>query len=380
VSGDDGDGSSNGQQGWFFAFPISIAGLGGEATEIIAIASPWGVPLTIGIRGTSGSSAEPTMWIALEQEIPWLRPDARLDKKMVEFMHVQRFAADCRGATGAEPYAAIEGNKEDLPPDFFATLADGNRVGLECAAFSVEDRRRAEALFRNLKNKLVFQQRHRTGHLTGCSVIMWFGKGQSPDTRPPSKNDDVAAEELIEALSQYRPNVEALRTQFSAGMPPQMPPLGTGSASKDATFYAVPMLNSIPVGPFTSISGYNIVLAYSTQHTASSVAAVVEKLVQDHDKEGVDTLLITSGGPDRDGVMHPLEQILSDFYLQNPKTLKTDHINHVIMHRWPTGDAYDLLETPPKPLWPAVYQGHAPAHQPFVANNTAEYDDPGTGV
>ena len=367
MSGESEDKGSNDQQGWFFAFPISIGDVGGQATGITAIPSPWAVPLMIGICGTSGSSPEPTLWIALEQEIPWIRPSARLDKEMVELMHVQRFAADCRSATGVELYAAIEGNPED-PPDFFVTLDDGNRGGLECAAFSVEERRGAQALFRNLKNKLAFQQRHRTGHLTGCSVIVWFGKGQSPDTRPPRKNDDVAVEELIEALSQYRPNVEDLRTQFSTGMPPQMPPLGTGSAPKDATFYAVPMLNSIPVGPFTSISGYDVVLAYSTKHTASSVSAVVEKLVRDHDKEGVDTLLITSGGPDRDGVMHPMEQVISDFYLQNPKVLKTDYISRVIMHLWPTGDAYDLLENPPKRLWPAIYQGHTPAHQPFVVN------------
>ena len=108
------------------------------------------------------------------------------------------------------------------------------------------------------------------------------------------------------------------------------------------------------------------------KHTASSVAAVVEKLVRDHDKEGVDTLLITSGGPDRDGVMHPMEQVVSDFYLQNPLVLKTDHISRIIMHRWPTGDAYDLLENPPKLLWTAIYQGHTPAHQPFVVNHVGE--------
>jgi hypothetical protein len=371
VSGESEDKGRGNQQSWFFAFPVSIKDVGGEVTGITAIPSPWGVPLMIGIYGSSGSPPEPTLWIALEQEIPWLRPSARLDKEAIEWMHVQRFAADCRGATDVEPYAAIEGNQQD-PPDFFVTLDDGNRGGLECAGFSVEDRRGAQALFRNLRNKLVFQQRGRTGHLTGCSVIIWFGKEQNPDTRPPRKNDDVAAEELIEALSQYRPNVETLRTQFSTGMPPQMPPLGTGSAPKDATFYAVPMLNSSPVGPFTSISGYDVALAYSTKHTASSVAAVVEKLVRDHDKEGVDTLLITSGGPDRDGVMHPMEQVISDFYLQNPRVLKTDYIKRIIMHRWPTGDAYDLLETPPKRLWPALYQGHTPAHQLFGVNRTEE--------
>jgi hypothetical protein len=53
-----------------------------------------------------------------------MRPSARLDKEMVELMHVQRFAADCHSATGVELYAAIESNGED-PPDFFVTLTPG---------------------------------------------------------------------------------------------------------------------------------------------------------------------------------------------------------------------------------------------------------------
>lgn len=367
VSADQGQNSG---QGFFFAIPVSTRDISGEVASIIAIPSPWGVPLMMGTVGTSGAPPEPTLWLALEQAIPWIRPSARLDKAAMELMHVQRFAADHRGATGVEPYTAIEGNPDD-PPDFVVTLPDGTRGGLECVAFSIEERRGAQALFQNLKNRLALQQRHRTGHLTGCSVIVWFGKGQNPNTRPPRKTDDAAADELIEALSRYRPDVDSLRLQFSSGMPPQMPPLVTGSTLQDATFYAVPMLNASPAGPFTSISGYDIVLAYTTTHTASSIGIVLEDLVRKHDKEGVDNLLITSGGPDRDGAMHPMEQVISDMYLQYPKVLKTEHINRVILHRWPTGDAYDLLENPPKQLWPAMYQGHSPAHQAFVVNPSA---------
>jgi hypothetical protein len=238
----------NNAKGHFWAFPVSIGDIGSERAEVITIPSPWDVPLMIGIYGTSGSLPEPTLWLALEQEIPWIRPGARLDREIMELMHAQRFAADCRGSTGVEPYAAIAGIQND-PPDFYITHPDGSRGGLECVSFSIEERRGAQSLFRNIKNKLAFQQRHRTGHLTGCSVLVWLGKDQNPNTRPPRKNDDAAAEELIEALSQYRPDIDGLRIQFSSGMPPQMPPLVTGCAPQDATFYAVPMLSSIPVVP-----------------------------------------------------------------------------------------------------------------------------------
>jgi hypothetical protein len=364
-----GSTEARGQQGLFFAFPIAIGDIGGTAQGLIMHPSPWGIPLGIGIYGTSGNPAEPTMWIALEHEVSWLRPSAPLDKSIIELMHAQRYAADCRAATGSEPYLAIEENPND-PPDFIITNVAGSRMGLECAVFSIEERRGAQALFNNLRSKLVFQQRHRTGHLTGCSVIVWFGKDQSPDTRPPKKSDDVAVEELIQALSKYTPDIDSLRVQFSTGMPPEMPSLNTGNTTKDATFYAIPFLGSAPSGPFASISGYEIELAYTTTHTASSVSAVMEKLVSDHDQDGVDTLLITSGGPDRNGMMHPLEQVLSDFYLENPKELQTNFIKSVILHRWPTGDAYELLANPPKKLWPQIYREHTPSHQPFMVNQT----------
>jgi hypothetical protein len=131
------------------------------------------------------------------------------------------------------------------------------------------------------------------------------------------------------------------------------------------------MLNSVPTGPFFSVAGYEVVLAYTTVHTATAISGCLDRLVRKHDKPGVDTLLITSGGPDRNGIMYPLEQMISDFYLAHPIALKTDYISRIIMHRWPTGDAYDLLETPPKQLWPPIYQGNMPAHQPFVVPDSA---------
>jgi hypothetical protein len=370
-------GSAKGSEGYFIAMPISVPGEPSSVDGMIMSPSPWGVPLVVGMAGQSGTPSEPTRWLALEQAIPWVRPNAPLSKAILEWAHVQRFAADCRAATGSEAFAAIEPNPND-PPDFFATLLDGQRIGVELAAFAIEERRSAEALFRNLRDKLVLQHRHRTGHLTGCTVIVWYGKDQNPNTRPHRKTDDAAVEELIEALVAYRPDIAALRMQVSAGMPLQMPPLGTETISADATFYAVPFLNAIPTGPFVSITGYNIVLAYTTVHTTASVAATLQRLVREHDKDGVDTLLITSGAPDRYGAMYPLEQVTADFYLQHPAVLHTNHISRIILHRWATGDAYDISVNPPKQLWPPVYQGHVPAHQLFVVGERSAQADAGS--
>lgn len=358
-------GELSGRDGYFIATPISVPDSQSAIDSVIISPSPWGVPLVFGMSGKSGEPSQPTRWLALEQPIPWTRPDAPLDKQFLEWAHVQRFAADYRGATGTEAFSAVEPNPSD-PPDFFATLANGSRVGLELAAFAIEERRSATALFTNLRSKLVTQHRHRTGHLTGCTVIVWYGKDQNPNTRPHRKSDDTAANELVEALVAYRPDISALRMNASAGMPLQMPPLGAETTSADATFYAVPFLNAAPESPFVSITGFNIVLAYTTVHTIASVTATVQRLVREHDKAGVDTLLISSGAPDRSGSMYPLEQVISDLYLQHPVELQTRHISRIILHRWPTGDAFDISASPPTQLWPSIYQGHVPAHQLFT--------------
>jgi hypothetical protein len=300
----------------------------------------------------------------------WLYTTSRIDKEEIERIHVQRFAADCRRATGGEAYAAIEANDDD-PPDFLVSSDDGNKKGLECAAFSIEERRAAQALFSNFKTKLALQQRHRIGHLTGSSVLTWFGTEQNPDSRPPRKSDGAAAEELIDALSNYRPDMDSLRAAFSRGMPPQMPAIASGQTLRNATFYSIPFLSAVPTGPFMSVTGYDIALAYTTTHTVSTVCRVVEKLVADHDKEGVDTLLITSGGPDRQGVLHPAEQVVSDFYLKNSRELKTKFISSVVLHRWPSGDAYELLGISPKRLWSPIYRDYLPAHQPLSGDQTS---------
>src|ERR1035441_3026148 len=132
--------------------PVSMVDVSGTVEAMIFSPSPWGVPLVVGMTGKSGAPPEPTLWLALEQPIPWVRPDAPLSKPLLEWAHVQRFAADWYGATGTEAFAAIEPNPVD-PPDFLATLSDGTRAGVELVAFAIQERRGAEALFKNLRDR-----------------------------------------------------------------------------------------------------------------------------------------------------------------------------------------------------------------------------------
>jgi hypothetical protein len=351
------------EPGWSLAYPIFLP-KGATLEHFLVGPSPWGMPLALGVAGTTDRS-EPAVWLSLEQPVAWMRPDARLDKAFVEFAHLQRFAADARLASGADPYTAIEQNQTD-PPDFFAWQEDGARVGVELAAFSIEERRQAQALFGVLKKRLIDQQRHRTGHLAGTCVVVRFGEGQNPNTRPPRTTDEAAADELIEALVTYRPDVERLRVDLADGGPVQLPPLGDITTPRQATFFAMPLLNASPTGLFHTLTGFEIALSYTTCHTAATVGETLDRLVQDHDKPGVDVLVLSVGAPDRNGAMYPLEQFLSDLYLTHPRVLTTNNIARVIMHRWGTGDAFDLLPDPPQRLWPPLYAGVVPAHQPFV--------------
>lgn len=55
----EGSETKLGEQGWFSALPVAIGDIGGTAEGIFTILSPSGIPLGIGISGTTGIPPEP---------------------------------------------------------------------------------------------------------------------------------------------------------------------------------------------------------------------------------------------------------------------------------------------------------------------------------
>jgi hypothetical protein len=196
-------------------------------------------------------------------------------------------------------------------------------------------------------------------------IHLWFPE---PDrlARPFPRGDEGAVEELVEALRSYEPDIAPLMVA-GGEFPNQMPNLGMVTTSAGATFYAAPLVGSVPDSPFFTYLGFEIGLTYTTQHRQSSAWAEVERLVAQHDKQGVDVLLLSAGAPNRNGTVFPSEELVARLLIDNPQTIPAPtHLLEVVLHLWTTGEAYALYPSV-EPRFGPIYEGSVPPHRPLKA-------------
>ena len=135
-------------------------------------------------------------------------------------LHLQRTSVDARLATGSDLFHAAE--KGGDPPDATVHIGD-QQVGWELTTFSIASRRLAHDLFMRVRGKVALQQRHRVSHLAGHIIYMWFGAAGQGSGLPYRRNDDAAADQLVEALVQYQPDPAHYTVEAQGGPPAQLP-------------------------------------------------------------------------------------------------------------------------------------------------------------
>jgi hypothetical protein len=75
--------------------------------------------------------------------------------------------------------------------------------------------------------------------------------------------------------------------------------------------------------------------------TAAEVQHEFERILTQHDQEGVDRLLISIGAPDRDGFLFPAEALVIDQLPPSPAA--TGHIQVITLHQFVAGQFHDLI-------------------------------------
>jgi hypothetical protein len=256
-------------------------------------------------------------------------------------------------------------------------MTDAGRVGVESTALAIQSRRMIHGLFTNLRRRLQAAESTTFAKLAGHVVYVWF---QNPDVPGPPmlphKRSDVSAlDELVSALAAYKPNPDALRTAAAAERMPELPLADTTAGAK---FYAAPLLGGAPGSMLYTLAGFDIALAYTTLITADEAWREVQRLVDEHDKQGVDVLLVTAGGPDSHGNVFPAEELLVNFVLAHPIGLAhaPQHIKSIVLHSWGTGQATSLHPSVEHAFGP-LYGSMMPMHHPFAGQATAEDTDSG---
>ncbi len=164
---------------------------------------------------------------------------------------------------------------------------------------------------------------------------------------------------MIEALVHYQIDPEAFTFEPDhpdEGLPKQFGNVAFDRSVPGTMFYAMPMQRAVPSSLFYLRTGFEIGMAYSTTDNAHAIWQELIRVVREHDHHMIDYLLITVGGPDRDGFTFPAESYLTEAALQMPEPLKDlRHLSRVSLHFWTTDLVVELH--PRLAATPIIYPG-----------------------
>jgi hypothetical protein len=282
--------------------------------------------------------------VGMETPMPLWTSESRLEKEIVERLHLERYRSDYLMATGRLPFDNVRRGKD--PPDFVVEAALGHE-GVDCTAFTLEERRSAYRMFARLRTLLAKSGEGSFPNLRDTAVIVWFGLGSG---LPPKRGDREVVNALVKCMQKARIDRDRLAEVADEiareGFPDQFPEGGAAiywTPEKEAGFQVVPVAPRGLVGAFAKKMGFACELSMSTQVNESAVRAELERLIRQHDQEGIDHLLITLGGPDQDGLVYPAEEQLVAFLagdvLQTPPVR---HLKRVSGHAFRSGGIWEF--------------------------------------
>jgi hypothetical protein len=340
------------QGGYMFLLPTAVPE-DMVVTDMILAMLPWNAPRCVAMAGQRSADGAPTLTITMEWPITWLRTVEPLPRFELEALLLRRFSSDQALVTGRHAFGVVEPGPD--PPDATAQT-DAGAIGVESTALTVEGRRGAHGLFMQLRRRIQEQEPVAFSKLAGHMVYVWFDEGSVPVGRPHKHSDETAINALMRALAEYEPKTDQLWRPGGTPPPETAPDLPLSDTPAGASFYAVPITNAAPSTILFTIGGFELGLAYSTLITARGAWDEIQRLVDGHDKPGVDLLVITAGGPDVRGNLFPAEEALARFVASNPLGLSgpPDHIKRVVLHTWGTGEAL-LLYPDIEQLFPGPY-------------------------
>lgn len=315
---------------------------------------PWRSPAVFGARGHAAD--DPTIQqtvVVFEWPIPqWTVLGDELPKETVERLHLERYCTDRLFATGQLPYErlVVGGN----PPDFAAERHDGTTVGVDATQLTAGGRIAAQAQFERIRRAVLARPRAEFGHLRGYLLYLWFRT--EGDLGLPHRESE-AVEEVMAGLRGYQPDTSWSELPPAlTEMPEQLGDTDMQSTGAGCTFYAAPLEAAFPSTTFFARTGFEMALAFQTEHAADAAWTELVRLVDRHDKPEIQDLIVTVGGPNRRGVSYPSESLLLDIALEGgPPVLAPTHLQSVVIHVWTDGRTIEVY--PKNAATPRLFPG-----------------------
>ncbi|MDQ1538392.1 MAG: hypothetical protein QOE58_2785 [Actinomycetota bacterium] len=347
--------------GYFSAVPMHLtAAL--TVHSVYVRGGPWQPPPLYGLLGSRADTPdEVLLLISNETPIELVVTPVEMTGEDIERLHFDKFCTDWLIVQGGRPYESVApGPHPSKPPDFVASRS-GHQVGVDCVQFAVENRRLANARFSNIKRAVAGADPNRFAHLAGLLIYVWV---QEDDELAMPLGGRQRAE-LLDALSAYRFQPGTGET-LGSGLPAQAPDLGIESAGGGWRFYGTPILVSAPASPFFFRTGFEMAFVYGSEHTARQGWDELRRRVIDHDQSAIQELIVTVGGPDKNGYIHPSEEAILDLMLQDIVwSYEPKHLSAIYIHGWETGR---IVRIHPDVgiVNPGLYQGLVAPHQPLT--------------
>lgn len=321
---------------------------------------PWNAPALMGMSGTSASRPDTlTALVGFEWPIPHLTPTEEISKPELERIHLDRYFTDYLFATGTPPFLNPTQTEPGAdPPDFTVSTSKGQE-GVDCVQLTLNSRRSVNGTFQVIRKAILQEPRHRFAHLAGHVVYMWFVTEQNDPRKPPRPSNRAQIAAVIDALANYRMDPNAFMYQPEhpdEGMPERLDNVAFDRSSPGTMFYALPMQGAAPSSMLFLRTGFEIGMAYSTSDNADAIWQELLRVVRDHDQDTTDHLLITVGGPNKEGFIFPSESYLIDVALSAAEPLRElRHLSRVSLHFWENGRIVELYPT--LASGPVIYPG-----------------------
>lgn len=284
-----------------------------------------------------GENGEKGFIIPLETPYKVFAIPERRPKAVLERLQLERFRLDYLARTGSLPFDEVAAGSD--PPDFVVRLLNGTEENVDCAALTIGDRRMAYQLWSAFRRRLEAEaSSHDFGALASTEITVWFGNGGA---LPPKRSGEEVLSGLVRLLRDFDFDRKKVQELTVSGKP--LVPDEHNSAtlkSGAAGFY----VSVVPFGrlqtPFAQKLGFECSLSFVQHIMASDVTRELGRVIRQHDKEPIDHLIISAGGPDRDNVQYPADDIQLDILPDREYEFK--HLRRVTLHRWLTGQWVEL--------------------------------------
>lgn len=300
----------------------------------------FGSPFQIGIGLINQATGEEGTIVSDQPQRVWR---GRASKQDMEWAHLGKFNEDLANSGYSRLVNIARGAD---PPDFTVYENGRGPIGVEGAALIVERRRRCFHLFRELRARLLARPPQVDfSRMRGCVIGIHF-----KDDQPPKRTDSRTLDKIIHLLADFDPPIQRIRANPHVAYWPR-----TGD---DVTLLVEHYWGEQLKSHFAAQLGFELVPHWNVPIWDNEVMTALQETIAQHDKPGVDVLLVTTSAPDRDGWQWPSDNVAFDIVTRNASQIPPPrNIQAITLHDYLSGKIFKVwpqraraLEGPDAPL------------------------------